>query len=178
MHFVLQWDLTKIACNLFTFLKMLPSEMLCSGRRSTEGMDTLAPSVNFDCLDRANKSLDSSPGRLIALPCWMLDATAQQPPTADWFLWLGLDSPFPVGGLPRGRAVALNESRRHFRPWLWKSLEANPTNMKQCWFLGSYADVGGGNKDSGLALLSFLWMIAQLKNNTYANSVPSQTTPI
>jgi len=67
------------------------------------------------------------------------------------------------------QALALNESRRHFRPRVWQSKEVGAKNIKQCWFLGSHADVGGGNRDSGLASLSFLWMIAQLKRHTRAS---------
>jgi len=60
------------------------------------------------------------------------------------------------------QAIALNESRRHFKPCVWEFKESRRTNVKQCWFLGSHGDVGGGNQDIGLAVLSFLWMIAQL----------------
>jgi len=67
------------------------------------------------------------------------------------------------------QALALNESRRHFRPRVWRGKEHETTNVKQCWFLGSHADVGGGNRDSGLASLSFLWMIAQLEEHTKAS---------
>jgi uncharacterized protein (DUF2235 family) len=67
------------------------------------------------------------------------------------------------------QALALDENRRHFKPRVWKSRESKTTNVKQCWFLGSHADVGGGNQDSGLASLSLLWMIAQLRSKTKAS---------
>jgi uncharacterized protein (DUF2235 family) len=67
------------------------------------------------------------------------------------------------------QALALDENRRHFKPRVWEARESETTNVKQCWFLGSHADVGGGNQDSGLASLSLLWMIAQLESKTSAS---------
>ena len=62
------------------------------------------------------------------------------------------------------QALALNERRKHFQPTVW---EVNPlaTNqiLKQCWFLGTHSDVGGGNQDTGLANITLVWMIAQLE---------------
>jgi len=63
-------------------------------------------------------------------------------------------------------AVALQERRRKFKQQLWHS-PASSTTLKQCWFLGAHSDVGGGNKDVGLANLSLIWMVAQLQK--YAN---------
>ncbi|KAK2785323.1 hypothetical protein FQN52_008519 [Onygenales sp. PD_12] len=67
------------------------------------------------------------------------------------------------------QALALNESRRHFKPCMWESCEANAEKVKQCWFLGTHADVAGGNQDSGLSAFSYSWMIAQLKRYTTAD---------
>jgi hypothetical protein len=39
--------------------------------------------------------------------------------------------------------------------------------LKQCWFLGSHSEVGGGNKKLGLANISLAWMLAQLKDLVY-----------
>lgn len=44
------------------------------------------------------------------------------------------------------QAIALNESRRHFKPCVWEFKESGRTNVKQCWFLGSHGDVGGAIK--------------------------------
>jgi uncharacterized protein (DUF2235 family) len=63
------------------------------------------------------------------------------------------------------QALALNEMRTDFKPVFW----ANPpdtTVVKQCWFLGSHSDVGGGYADAGLANLTLVWMIAQLRTYT------------
>jgi hypothetical protein len=37
------------------------------------------------------------------------------------------------------------------------------TNIRQTWFMGNHTDVGGENLDSGLASISFLWMIIQFR---------------
>jgi len=63
------------------------------------------------------------------------------------------------------QALALNENRRHFRPRVW-SCATKTQSVSQCWFLGSHGDVGGGKKDSGLASLSFLWMVSKFKKYT------------
>jgi uncharacterized protein (DUF2235 family) len=60
------------------------------------------------------------------------------------------------------QALALNERRKHFLPTVW---EANSkTKLRQCWFLGAHSDVGGGYKDTGLANLTLVWIIAQLND--------------
>lgn len=73
------------------------------------------------------------------------------------------------------QALALNESRRHFKPTVWENSITGCANVKQCWFLGSHSDVGGGNKDSGLAAVSFIWMVSQLKKLgiTFENLTPA-----
>lgn len=59
-------------------------------------------------------------------------------------------------------ALALDEERAKFQPLLWKT--SSSTKLRQCWFLGTHSDVGGGNKDTSLSNLSLAWMIAQLKS--------------
>jgi hypothetical protein len=86
------------------------------------------------------------------------------------------------------QALALDEKRFHFAPVLWSSPPASAV-LRQCWFLGSHSNVGGGYKDLALSNIPFLWMIAQLKHYTqldfdvdtlqdvlFANGVPSITT--
>ncbi|KAL8787477.1 MAG: hypothetical protein Q9195_007769 [Heterodermia aff. obscurata] len=71
------------------------------------------------------------------------------------------------------QALALNERRKHFQPTVWK---VNPAvegqTLKQCWFLGTHSDVGGGNEDTGLANLTLVWMIAQLEKYVAFNKAP------
>lgn len=62
-------------------------------------------------------------------------------------------------------ALALNERRKDFKPVIWAD-NSGPTNIKQCWFLGAHSDIGGGNKDIGLANITLVWMVAQLRKFT------------
>ena len=62
------------------------------------------------------------------------------------------------------QALALNESRKHFMATVWAKGDA-PGILKQCWFLGSHSDVGGGNKDPVLANITLMWMIAQMEKH-------------
>lgn len=62
-------------------------------------------------------------------------------------------------------AVALDEWRKDYKPTLWEKLQ-EPTNIRQCWFLGSHSDVGGGYEECWLANITLLWMIAQLRKYT------------
>ena len=62
-------------------------------------------------------------------------------------------------------ALALNERRGLFKPNLWSN-PPHARNFKQCWFLGAHSDVGGGYKDIGIANISLIWMVAQLKRYT------------
>ncbi|KAI1440418.1 hypothetical protein F5Y02DRAFT_423057 [Annulohypoxylon stygium] len=65
------------------------------------------------------------------------------------------------------QALSLNESRKGFNPCVWNPKPALEGNVvKQCWFLGTHADIGGGNKDVGLAVLSMTWLIAQLRETS------------
>ncbi|RYP59692.1 hypothetical protein DL770_010154 [Monosporascus sp. CRB-9-2] len=63
------------------------------------------------------------------------------------------------------QALALNETRKHFKPVIWKSETSCPprSSMKQCWFMGRHGNVGGGNPDDfQLSNLSLIWMMAHL----------------
>jgi uncharacterized protein (DUF2235 family) len=69
-------------------------------------------------------------------------------------------------------ALAIDERRRMFRPYLWKEsqpywggpFEPNEPveqDLKQLWFAGVHSDVGGGypEAESGLSKLALKWMI-------------------
>ncbi|KAL8948927.1 MAG: hypothetical protein Q9222_004931, partial [Ikaeria aurantiellina] len=62
-------------------------------------------------------------------------------------------------------ALALDETRIAFAPTLWENAKPEEihTQLKQCWFIGSHSNVGGGYDDNALADESLLWMIAQLQ---------------
>ena len=62
-------------------------------------------------------------------------------------------------------ALALNEEREDYTPVTWAD-NSGPTRIKQCWFLGAHSDIGGGNKDIGLANITLIWMVAQLPKYT------------
>ena len=59
------------------------------------------------------------------------------------------------------QALALDERRYSFRPEIW-SKYSTKQRLKQCWFLGSHSDIGGGYKNPGFANIALCWMSAQL----------------
>jgi hypothetical protein len=65
-------------------------------------------------------------------------------------------------------ALALDEHRVDFVAKILKG--ANKTQLKQCWFVGSHGDVGGGNDNPGLANISLCWMIWQLLGDLRFNA--------
>ncbi|ROT35051.1 hypothetical protein SODALDRAFT_301656 [Sodiomyces alkalinus F11] len=61
------------------------------------------------------------------------------------------------------QALALDEPRYAFRPALWERLDGNNrTRLKQVWFPGNHAGVGGGWHDQQIATISLAWMCDQL----------------
>lgn len=71
-------------------------------------------------------------------------------------------------------ALAVDERRRMFRPYLWRENESYwgnpfrsgnpaPQDVKQVWFAGVHADIGGGYEESnsGLSKLTLQWMIEE-----------------
>lgn len=61
-------------------------------------------------------------------------------------------------------ALALDEHRKPFSPTIWEvpDGQALPKVMKQCWFPGAHANVGGGYDDSQSADITLAWMMNQL----------------
>ncbi|SMR64486.1 unnamed protein product [Zymoseptoria tritici ST99CH_3D1] len=63
------------------------------------------------------------------------------------------------------QALALNEQRSQFTPLVWrKAVTPGPQtadrNIKQCWFLGTHSDVGGGSReDASLSNIALAWTI-------------------
>ncbi|HUX82706.1 MAG TPA: DUF2235 domain-containing protein [Halothiobacillus sp.] len=62
-------------------------------------------------------------------------------------------------------AISIDEHRKFFRTNLWSS-SPQDTDVKQVWFAGVHADVGGGypEAESGLAKISLSWMMNEAKN--------------
>ena len=55
-------------------------------------------------------------------------------------------------------ALSLDDERPTFRPVLWTDPDDDP-RLKQIWFAGVHADVGGGYPDDGLANVTLQWMM-------------------
>ena len=56
-------------------------------------------------------------------------------------------------------ALALDDDRKVFHATYWnKDLSKPDQTLKQVWFVGSHADVGGGNKKGELSDLPFIWI--------------------
>ena len=62
------------------------------------------------------------------------------------------------------QALAIDEKRQAFVPAVWQRDAAAPSSqtIRQVWFAGVHADIGGGYDQHGAADLSFLWMAAQV----------------
>jgi len=60
-------------------------------------------------------------------------------------------------------ALAIDERRAYFRQNRWGRVFANKQDIKEVWFAGVHADVGGGypEKEGGLSKISLEWMIEQ-----------------
>ena len=58
-------------------------------------------------------------------------------------------------------AVSFDEKRASFAPTLWQAHE----RIKQFWFGGAHADVGGGypERESGLSNIALKWMVEELE---------------
>ena len=61
-------------------------------------------------------------------------------------------------------AISIDERRKFFRQNLWS--RSNDIDVKQVWFAGVHADVGGGypEVESGLAKITLNWMLTEAKN--------------
>ena len=64
------------------------------------------------------------------------------------------------------QALALDEQRHLFTPTLWEQPdEPHKLNLlKQCWFAGVHANIGGWYDDAGQSNITLAWMISQLED--------------
>jgi uncharacterized protein (DUF2235 family) len=60
-------------------------------------------------------------------------------------------------------ALALHELRERFEPVLWSTCESGQS-LKQVWFAGAHADIGGGYPDTTLSDISLEWMASEAKS--------------
>ncbi|KAK4570358.1 hypothetical protein LTR86_002438 [Recurvomyces mirabilis] len=59
------------------------------------------------------------------------------------------------------QALALDERRYAFQPTLWEKLDGNRTVLRQVWFPGAHANIGGSYEDQQVATITLAWMMAQ-----------------
>lgn len=58
-------------------------------------------------------------------------------------------------------AMALHELRAKFEPLLWDAPATSTQRLKQVWFAGAHADVGGGYKETTLSDITLRWLAAE-----------------
>ncbi|KAI1121118.1 hypothetical protein F5Y10DRAFT_288902 [Nemania abortiva] len=63
-------------------------------------------------------------------------------------------------------ALALDETRGPFAPTLWerRPQEQGTSDLRQVWFPGNHANIGGGWADQGVANSTLAWMMDQLSS--------------
>jgi uncharacterized protein (DUF2235 family) len=76
--------------------------------------------------------------------------------------WPQRDLP-EIQSLPRHitharHALAIHERRGEMQPTLWTKWDSGTSTVKQVWFPGAHADVGGGYEDSRLSEAPLQWM--------------------
>ena len=75
------------------------------------------------------------------------------------------------------QALALDEHRAPFAPTLWEKptggTRCNLQLLKQCWFPGVHANVGGSYPDTGIADLALTWMISNLQTHGVLDVAPT-----
>ena len=59
-------------------------------------------------------------------------------------------------------ALAIDEKRHDFLPSLWEASSTETKSLKQRWFAGVHANIGGGYVHDGLANITFHWMKSEL----------------
>lgn len=57
------------------------------------------------------------------------------------------------------QALALDDARTGFWPWVWDEHGRTPDTVEQVWFTGAHSNVGGGYNRSGLANVTLEWMM-------------------
>ena len=72
-------------------------------------------------------------------------------------------------------AIALDEHRNLFTPTLWEQPDQPHVlqKLKQTWFPGVHANIGGSYSDAGISMITLAWMISQLEDNNLVAFTPS-----
>jgi uncharacterized protein (DUF2235 family) len=59
-------------------------------------------------------------------------------------------------------ALALDETRKTFRPILWdETTDKRPVNIEQVWFAGVHGNIGGGYPRTGLSAITLNWIMSK-----------------
>jgi uncharacterized protein (DUF2235 family) len=70
-----------------------------------------------------------------------------------------LDKVSPASCVKNARqALAIDEKRLDFQPWIWNRPYSDTQSLKQRWFAGVHSNIGGGYDKDGLANITFHWM--------------------
>ncbi|MEN8133948.1 MAG: DUF2235 domain-containing protein [Thermodesulfobacteriota bacterium] len=59
------------------------------------------------------------------------------------------------------QALAMDDARTAFWPWVWDEHGRTPDNVEQVWFAGMHSNVGGGYNRSGMAKVTLEWMMVR-----------------
>jgi len=62
-------------------------------------------------------------------------------------------------------ALAIDENRQLFAPFLLASPDNPQQILQQTWFSGTHANIGGGSSDTGLSDVALMWMIEKAKEH-------------
>jgi uncharacterized protein (DUF2235 family) len=80
----------------------------------------------------------------------------------DLFLYTSFreyDNQLSASVLSARHALSIDEHRQVFSPVLWRE---NHQDLKQVWFAGVHANIGGGYPKQGLAWISLEWMMSEI----------------
>lgn len=138
-----------------------------------DALDSLLHRTPYDCSENARPKI-----RFIGV--WDTVAAYGGPITEitraidNWFFPLSMpDYHLDKHVLCARHALALDDERDAFHPLLWdevheeqliKQEQVARGRLKQVWFTGMHADVGGGYPDESLSYVSLLWMMEEAEH--------------
>jgi hypothetical protein len=67
----------------------------------------------------------------------------------------------PLNVRSGAHALALDETRRKFPPEYWDQPYSTARLVKEVWFCGAHANVGGGYSDDNLSNIAFFWVLKE-----------------
>ena len=63
------------------------------------------------------------------------------------------------------QALALDDARTAFWPWVWDERGRAPGSVEQVWFAGMHSNVGGGYARAGMSYVTLEWMMARAQRH-------------